>query len=193
MGNQQTPHSTENYAIGKGILYVAEWDGDTPPTSNDYAEMGNCPSIEVEPTAERLPHYSSRADFRLKDKNPIIQKDYMVTFDCDEIAAVNLNKFLMGTLSGTVISAMMGANKEYALKFISDNPIGPNETWEFWKCTITPNGALQLIGEEWMVMSFQAEGLADVENHSSSPYFTVTYSSSSSSRSSSSSSSSSSA
>lgn len=182
MGNQQTPHSTENYAIGKGIMSIGEWNGTTPPAA--YDDIGNCPSIEIEPTVERLPHYSSRTDFKLKDKNPVIQRDYMVTFECDEIAAVNLNRFLMGTMSGSNVYALQGTNMEYALKFVSDNPIGPNETWEFWRCTITPNGALQLIGDEWMVMSFQAEGLADIDNHSASPYFTVTYSSSSSSSSS---------
>lgn len=187
MGNQQDPHSTENYTIGKGILYVAEWNGDTPPTwPDDYDDMGNCSSIEVEPTTERLPHYSSRTSFRLKDKNPVMQRDYMVSFDADEIAAANLNRFLMGTLSGTTIYALQRTNMEYALRFVSDNPIGPNETWDFWRCTLNPNGALQLIGEEWMAMSFQGEGLADIDNHSASPYFTVDYSSSSSSSSSSS-------
>jgi len=171
---QQTPHSTENYQIGKGILHVAEWSGATPPADpGDYDDMGNCPSVELEPSTERLLHYSSRTDFRLKDKNPVIQRDYVVNFSCDEFAAVNLNRYLMGNLSGTVISAMQSVNKEYALKFVSDNPIGPNETWKFWKCTIAPSGALQLIGEEWMIMEFVAEGLADLENHATSPYFDV--------------------
>lgn len=191
---QQTPHSTDNYAIGKGILYIAEWSGTTAPTDpDDYDDMGNCPSVEIEPTTERLPHYSSRTDFKLKDKNPVVQTDYVVNFTCDEMAAVNLNRYLMGNLSGTVIAALQATNKEYALKFVSDNPIGPNETWKFWKCTLAPNGALSLIGEEWMVLNFTAEGLADITNHPTTPYFDVSYSSSSSSLSSSSSSSSSSA
>jgi hypothetical protein len=172
-----TPANTENYAIGKGILYIGEWSGNTPPTDPaGYEDMGNCTSIEVEPTIERLPHYSSRAGFRTKDKNPITQTEYMVRFDLDEIAAANLNKFLLGTLSGNnVIQGLQGSNKEFALKFVSDNPLGPNQTWRFWKATLTPNGAMQLIGEEWMVMSFSAEGLADVANQAASPYFTVTY------------------
>jgi len=190
---QQTPHSTENYAIGRGILYIAEWSGSTAPTDpDDYEDMGNCPSVEIEPTTERLPHYSSRTDFRLKDKNPVIQRDYVVNFTCDELAAVNVNRYLMGNLSGHVIAALQAVNKEYALKFISNNPIGPNETWFFWKCTIVPNGALSLIGDEWMVLNFTAEGLADLENNPTTPYFNVSYSSSSSSLSSCSSSSSSS-
>lgn len=188
MSVQQTPSSVENLAVGKGIISVGQWSGTTPPGS--YSDMGNCPSLTVEPATERLPHYSSRTEFRLKDKNPIIQNDYTLTFDLDEMAAVNLNKFLMGTMSGSQILGLQGANLEFAIKFVSDNPIGPNQQWDFWKCTLSPSGALQLIGDEWMFMSFTAEGLADTTNHATSPYFTVSYSSSSSSLSSSSSSSS---
>lgn len=167
------PHNVELYAIGKGILSIAEWEGTTPPSS--YDDMGNAPSIEIEPTSERLPHYSSRAGLKTKDKNPVTQTEYMVTFDLDEIAASNLNKFLMGTLSGNVVSGLQGANTEFALRFTSDNPIGPNQVWDFWKCTLSPNGAIQLIGEEWMTMSFTAEGLADIANNPLTPYFDVTY------------------
>ena len=172
-----SPHSTDNYAIGKGILYVGEWTGTNPPADpGGFTDMGNCSSIEVEPTVERLAHYSSRTGFRTKDKNPIIQSDYTVNFDLDEVAAVNLNKFLMGTLSGVnVVQALQAADQEFALKFISDNPLGPNQTWKFHRCTLAPNGALNLIGEEWMVMSFTAEGLSDVANNADSPYFTVTF------------------
>ena len=166
-----TPHSTDNYAIGKGKLYIADFPGAGSPA---YAEMGNCPSFEIEPAIERLPHYSSREGFRVKDKNPVIQTEYTVSFDLDEFAAPNLRKFIMGTQSGNVLHALQDVDKEYVLKFVSDRPTGPNDTWEFWRMTLSPNGALQLIGEEWMVMSMSGEGLADVANHSSSPYWDVT-------------------
>jgi len=171
------PHSTDNYAIGKGILYVGEWDGTTPPTDpGDFSEIGNCPSIEIEPSVEKLAHYSSRSQFRLKDKNPIIEYNYTLNFETDEMAAANLNRYLQGTMSGTnVVQALQAADAEYALKFVSDNPLGPNQTWKFHRVTLSPNGALQLIGEEWLTMSFTAEGLADVANNASSPYMTVTY------------------
>lgn len=172
------PHSTDLYvASGKGILYIAEWSGTTPPTDpTDYVDVGNCPSFEIEPTTERLPHYSSRSTFRLKDKNPVISTDYTLSFDLDELSAKNLERFFMGgsvDATGT-IAGMQGTNKEYAIKFISDNPIGPNQKYYFWKCTISPSGPMQLISDgEWHVMSYTAEGLADTTNHSSSPYFDV--------------------
>lgn len=162
--------STNNYVIGKGRMYVAEWSGGA---IGAYEDMGNATSAEIEPTIERLAHYSSRSGFRTKDKNPVIQTEYMLNITLDEICAANLRRFLIAGGSGNTILGLQGSNKEYAIRFISDNPIGPNSTWNFWKCTISPNGAMQLIGDEWMTMTISCEGLADAGGHPTSPYFTV--------------------
>lgn len=174
------PHSTDLYIpAGKGILYIAEWTGTTPPTDpDDYTDVGNCISLEIEPTNERLPHYSSREQYRLKDKNPIISSEYSVNFELDEFAAVNLNKFFLGSLNTTtsVIAALQGSNIEFALKFISNNPSGPNTEFRMWKVTLSPAGPLQLISDgDYLTMSFAGEGLADTANHASSPYFDIKY------------------
>lgn len=164
------PSSSNNLAIGKGILSVAQWSGGS---IGAYSDMGNVNSVEIEPVIERLPHYSSRSGFKTKDKNPITQTEYNLNFVAEEIAAVNLNRFLLGTINGNTIFGLMGANIEYAVRFVSDNPLGPNQTWDFWKLTLSPNGAMQLIGDEWMSMSFSGEGLADTGGHPTSPYFTI--------------------
>lgn len=166
-------HNTDLYVVGKGILSIAERSGNTIGT---YYDAGNCPSMQVEPAVEKLPHYSQRTGYRTKDKNPIIQTDYSVTFQLDEFSASNLAKFLIGTVTdGMVVRGLQGSNKEYALRFISDNPTGPNQQWDFWRVTLSPNGPLQLIGDEWLIMDFQAEGLSDVAAHPVSPYFDVDY------------------
>jgi len=172
-----TPHSVNNYTISKGILSIAQYSGANIGT---YVDVGNCPSMEIEPSIERLPHYSSRAGARVKDKNPVISTEYAVRFDLDEIAATNLAKFLLGNIAGgSVISALQDTDNEYALRFVENNPAGPNKTWNLWKVTLAPGGPLQLVGDgtAWAVMSLQGEGLADTKNHASSPYITVTYAS----------------
>lgn len=172
------PHSTSLYApAGRGILYIAAWSGTTPPGDDDYVEIGNCPSFECEPAQERRPHYSSRSGLRTKDLNPVVQLDYTLSFDCDEMGAANIAKFFLGTLNNTTkrITAMTNYDQEYALKFVSDNPIGPNQTYYFHRVTLGPAGPLQLIGDEYLVMSFTGEGLSDVANHADSPYFNITY------------------
>lgn len=170
-----TPHSTNNYTVGKGIISIAEW---TNGSIGSYQDMGNCPSMEITPTQEKLDHYSSRSGYRTKDKSVIIELGYTLNFELDELAAENLTKFLVGTLSGgNIISALQGTEKEYAIRFVEDNPTGPNKTWNFWKLSIAPGGALNLIGDgsNWASMSFAAEGLADTAGHPTSPYITVTF------------------
>lgn len=170
------PHSTALYApAGRGILYIAPWSGTTPPEEGDYVDVGNCPSFEVEPTRETRPHYSSRSGLRTRDLNPVVQTEYNINFDLDELSASNIAKFFLGTLNQStgVIAALQNSDAEYALKFVSNNPLGPNQTWYFWRVTLGPNGPLQLIGDEYLVMSFAGEGLSDVDNHASSPYFDI--------------------
>lgn len=162
-----------NYTIGKGKIYIGEWSGTTPPSV--WTDLGNAPSVEIEHAVEKLPHYASMSSFKLKDKNIVLQKDYTVNFTLDEISAANLQLFIQATREGDTLHALEASETEYALKFISDNPAGPNRTYEFWKATLSPNGPMSLIGEEWMQMAYVAEGLADTANHSSSPYYDVTF------------------
>ena len=170
-----TPHSANNYTVGKGILSIAEWSAGS---IGSYVDIGNCPSLEIEPTIERLPHYSSRSGFRIKDKNPVISTDYNLRFDLDEMAATNLAKFLLGNITENyLIYGLQNTEKEYAVRLVEDNPAGPNKQWDFWKVTLEPGGPMQLIGDgtAWAAMSFAGEGVADTAGHSTSPYFTVTY------------------
>lgn len=173
-----TSPSTALYTLGKGILYIGDWSGETAPTyPSAYVDVGNCPSFEVEVTEEKLDHFSSRSGTRVKDKSVILETGFTVTFGLDEISVKNLQIFLKATLSGTtVLYANTVLEKEYALRFVSDNPSGPNEEWVFWRVKLSPNGAFSLIGEEWSTLSFTGEGLADTTGHPTSPYFTVTFS-----------------
>jgi hypothetical protein len=170
-----TPHSTENYTVGKGVVSIAAWTGSVVGA---YQDMGNCPRFEVTPNIERLEHFSSRSGYRTKDKTAITQLGYTLDFDLDELAAENIAKFLTGTLSGgNVISAMQDVDRNYSIRLVEDNPAGPNKTWNFWKVTLSPSGALSLIGDgsAWAMMSYTAEGLSDTAGHPTSPYITVTY------------------
>jgi hypothetical protein len=184
-----TPPNTENYTLGKGRLSIAEFSGGAPGA---YYDAGNAPSVEVEPTTERLPHYSSRSGAKLKDKNPVISNDYSINITLDEMATENIQKFLLASLSGGIINMFGNVEGEFALRFVEDNPAGPNRIWHFWRGTLAPNGPMQLIGDEWRQMSYRFEGLADSVNHPLHPYAIASLSSSSSKSSSSSSSSSSS-
>mgnify|MGYP001178325041 CR=1 FL=1 len=170
--NDSSP-SVANYQLGRGILSIGEWVGTTPPVA--YTDVGNCPKFEFEVTEEVLDHFSARAGTRTKDKTVILETGYKLSFELDEVSRFNLAMFIKGTIVGNTVLANTQLTKEYAIKFISDNPAGPNEKWEFWRCKLSPAGAFGLISDEWSKMSFEAEGLADAANHASSPYFTTTF------------------
>jgi len=179
-----TPPSTDNYTLGKGRLSIAEFSGGSPGA---YSDMGNAPSVEIEMTVERLPHYSSRSGAKVKDKNPVISNEYSVTIALDEMASVNLQKFLLADNVADLLNMFGNVDGEFAMRFVEDNPAGANRIWHFWRGTIMPNGPLQLIGDEWRQMSIRFEGLADTVNHATQPYAIASLSSSSSRSSSSSS------
>jgi hypothetical protein len=172
----QSP-STDNYALGKGVLKIGEWTGTTPPSyPAGYTDVGNCPEFTVEITEEVLDHYSSRSGIKVKDKTVTLQTGYTLKFKLDEISVENLKMFLRATLSGqNILLANQALNAEFALAFQADNPVGPNELFQFWRCKLRPDGAFSLIGDEWQTLGFTGEGLADAAGHASSPYFTVTF------------------
>ena len=163
--------STELYTLGKGVLWIAEWSGGSPGA---YADVGNCPKMEVEITVEKLDHFSSRSGAKNKDKSVVIERGYKVNFDLDEKSNKNLAMFLLGSQVGNTVRALTNTTKEYAIKFKADNAAGPNDKWEFWKSSISPSGNASLITDDWMKFSYIAEGLADIAMHASSPYFDVT-------------------
>ena len=165
--------STTLYKLGRGIVSIGSWVGASPPGS--VSDVGNSPRFECEVTEETLEHKSSRSGTKNIDKEVTIEVGYTLNFDLDEFSVSNLALYLKGSISGNVVSANTQLDKEYELKFVSDNPAGPNETWEFHRVKLTPGGALNLISDEWALMTFTGKGLSDVSNNPTSPYFTVTF------------------
>jgi len=73
------------------------------------------------------------------------------------------------------IEALKTANFEAQLRYVSDNPVGPEFVFLAWKVMIKPDGDLSLIGsEEISTLSFNAEILKDEANHPSNPYIKFT-------------------
>ena len=157
--------STELLTLGKGVISVAEWSDGSPGA---WRDVGEAPEFNVEVTAEMLDYLSNRSGSGTLVKQGLLTRGYTINFSLSEIGLKNLEMYLMGTKSGNTIHGLTinGAKKEFAIKFVQNNPEGQNGTWEFWKAKIRPNGAAQLIGQEWMTLPHVAQGLADTVNHS---------------------------
>ena len=167
----ETSPSTTLYTLGSGVLWIAEWAGGSP---GEYEDLGNCPSCELELAIEEKEHFASRSQGKSLDKTTIIQRGYNLKFTLDEMATANLKRWAMATQTGSTLHGLMDINKEYAVKFKADNAEGPNRKYEFWKCSIRPDGSLGMIGDDWQSLGYTAKGLADRSNHASSPWFDIT-------------------
>jgi hypothetical protein len=74
--------------------------------------------------------------------------DYVITFDAEAV-----------TTTGQIIDS--GTTVFGALRYVSDNPVGANQTMNYPYVKLTPNGDYQLKGDEWQKLSFNVEILRD--------------------------------
>ena len=162
--------STDFYTLGRGVLSIATFSGGAPGA---YALVGNCPRLDISLTEEQLEHFSSQGGLKTKDKVVDLSVGYDLEFELDEISRVNMAKFFKGSISGPRIKALMNTGAEYALRFVSDNPVGKNFTWYFRKVKLSPAGAFGLLSDDWSKMAFKASGQSDTVNHPTSPYFDI--------------------
>jgi len=162
--------------VPRGKLWIGTYSGTTPPTDPaGYTFLGNCKDVGAQPQEEVLDHYDYTSGYRTRDEQVTLELKYTGSFVTDHISTANLAKFFSATIVGNEIRAFQAIANRYSLKFVTDNPIGPNMTYKFNKVKLTPNGDFKLVVEEWQEMNFSFEGLADTTNFSSSPYITITY------------------
>lgn len=173
MGSAKASPNVDNYYVGKGILYIADFPGAGAPS---WIDLGNCPRLEYEPTEQVIEHYSSRNKAREQDDETVIMSGYNLSFILDEISVKNMQLFMRASKVGTnILRANQSLAQRYALKFVSDNVRGPDIKFEFWKVKLTPNGAFSVLGDDYGTLSFNGKGLSDSANHSTSPFFTATF------------------
>jgi len=72
------------------------------------------------------------------------------------------------TIRGGVSSLIEGF-----VRFIGAPTEGPTEEVEVWRASVTPQGALGLISDEYGEFTLEMEILSDTDNHSTEPYFRI--------------------
>ncbi len=86
--------NTEDYNLGRGIVYFSDLDTGDLPTG--YRDLGNAPEFNVTVEVETLEHQSSREGLKKVDKEVTISQDVSVSFQLDEINNENLALFFSG-------------------------------------------------------------------------------------------------
>jgi len=75
--------------------------------------------------------------------------------------------------SYTTVSSFVETDFEGELRFVSDNPVGPNYNLRVWRANLTPAGEAPFIGDTWMTLQFNGEILKDETSHASNPYMEI--------------------
>ena len=110
----QSPN-TENYTLGKGIIYFNQLVGSVFQGERD---LGNAPSFAFSLATEKLEHFSSRGGLRAKDKEIVSQITPSLTFTLDEINKENLSLLTLGDLEA--VSQLAGLASAVSVVSIED-------------------------------------------------------------------------
>lgn len=166
-----TAHSTELYSLGKGILSFDRLVGGTPSGLRD---MGNATAFTIQPTIEKLEHFSSREGVKKKDKTAILSAALSVKFTLDEYDKENLAMALFGSVAGSVINLLDTTLVEGHIKFVGAGDYGPKFQVDLWYCSLNASAEVPFISEDWGTIQFEGEVLDDSANHPTQPYGTIT-------------------
>lgn len=98
--------NTQDYSLGRGILYIAELDANQLPVN--YRDLGNCPQFTITVESEQLEHLSSRSGLRVVDKRITLSQSIGISFQLDELSHDNLALFFTGTTSTVTNPAVAG-------------------------------------------------------------------------------------
>jgi len=102
--------STDNYTLGKGVVY---FDQLISSVFQGERDLGNAPAFTFSIALEKLEHFSSRGGLRAKDKEIISQITPSVAFTLDEINKENIALLTLGDIS-TVTQVLGGVAAEVA-------------------------------------------------------------------------------
>jgi hypothetical protein len=140
--------STDLLQVGKGIA-VFKKEGETT-----FRDLGNCPEIELTPSADNLDHFNARTGTKTKNKTIVISSSCELRIVMEEMAAFNLSLLLTGSIDESDpevpvvnIGGQNAVRGEF--RFYGMNDVGPK-----WNVTIPtvdflPSGKLNLISDEW--------------------------------------------
>lgn len=103
--------NTEDYNLGRGIIYFAPYDSTTGlPLA--YRDLGNAPEFSISVETETLDHQSSRAGLKVTDKEVLISQKVSLSLTLDEINFDNLASLLSG-VTATHTNAIKTTQAQY--------------------------------------------------------------------------------
>lgn len=148
--------NTGNYRIGKGSWWFKR-EGEV-----DYRHVGNATSGEFTPNVTTLPHFSQMEGVKSKDDEVVLERGGSLKILLDEWTPANIAIALLGTLDeaavgGPTVEIMDTDVVKGALKFISNNDIGPRWNFFYHNVSFVPKNALNVISDDWGQIEIDGE------------------------------------
>lgn len=81
--------------------------------------------------------------------------------------------YVLKPATWNTINGLQTTSIEGLLRYVSDNPEGPNMELRMWKVSLTPDGDTAFIGDDWSTLAFTGEILKDAAGHPTNPYLEV--------------------
>lgn len=103
--------NTEDYNLGRGIVYFSNLSGGLP---TDYRDLGNAPEFNISIEVETVEHQSSRQGLRVVDKEVVISQSINLTVTIDELNFENLALFFSGS-TGTHTNVSVAGFAEHQM------------------------------------------------------------------------------
>lgn len=88
--------NTDDYNLGRGIVYFSKLATSGFPDADGYRDLGNCPQFNISMDVQDLEHFSSRSGLKVLDKTFVISQAVKIAFQLDELNYQNLALFFSG-------------------------------------------------------------------------------------------------
>jgi len=107
VGNATGTTQTQDYNLGRGIIYLSALDA-TTGLPEDYRDLGNAPSFSLSVDVEELVHKSSRQGLSTVDKRLVISQTINFSFVLEELSSDNMALFFSGAATTATNPAVAG-------------------------------------------------------------------------------------
>ena len=130
--------------IGKGILSFT-------PDGGVKRDLGEVDTFAVTPALEKIEKKGNRAGVKSTVRTVIVEKSATFNFVMSEFSVENLALGMLGELdtAGTTLDIFKLSEVKGALEYVGTNDIGPRFTVLLPNVSITPQGEVGFITDEW--------------------------------------------
>lgn len=174
-----TPAGKELITVGGGILYMAPWDGSTPPEEGDYIDVGEVSDLVLTNDIQDIEIYSFRQAVKQLIDTRTKQVGYSFTAKLLEHSIVNWGIATKSKIVDNKLLALAEPNAYHAVRFVANNgTLWEGHVFDFHIAKVRSDGNTNLIDlEKPLELPIKGFGLRDEtrDNVTSSQFYDVTF------------------